>query len=197
VRATLTHTEPALLAAIAEGDDVAFETLLGRHWKRIYFRALSYVKSVHAAEELTQDIFIMLWRKREQLPTLDNFDAYLNIMVRNSILSALRTRLVIEGVSDHDESLWRPDSQLEHKESYALIQKGIELLPQRRQEVFRLSRIEGLTHAEIAEQLGITKQTVNEHIIAAMAFLKTFLRNHSGDALAIFITLQFLANQRS
>jgi RNA polymerase sigma-70 factor (ECF subfamily) len=65
-----------------------------------------------------------------------------------------------------------PVARLDYKQSFELLEKAINQLPARRREVFRLSRQQCLTHAEIAEQLNISKATVNEHIREALAFLK-------------------------
>ena len=66
---------------------------------------------------------------------------------------------------------------------------GISLLPEKRQQVFRMSRLDGLTHEQIAERLGMHKDTVAQYIVKAVAFLRSYLQEHLGDSLLVIILL--------
>jgi RNA polymerase sigma-70 factor (ECF subfamily) len=163
------------------------------YWKRIYAQALSWLRSASEAEELTQDVFVRVWASREKLEQVANFDSWLFVIARNTILDGLRKKLNRpDFVAEQDmaEKALRPDEQLESRQHYACLMKGISLLPAKRQQVFRLSRLEGLTHAEIAERLGMHKDTVAQYIVKAAAFLRGYLQEHLGDSLVIYLLLR-------
>jgi len=186
------HKGPALLQQVAKGDENAFAGLVRLYWKNIYAHALSWVRSAEEAEELTQDIFLKVWHAREQITRIENFENWLFIISRNTIVSAVRKKLnrptFIQEQEMEERSL-RPDALSESRQHYQVLLNGIGLLPEKRQEVFRMSRLEGLTHEQIAERLGIHKDTVAQYIVKAVAFLKSYLQEHIGDSLVVIILL--------
>lgn len=172
---------------MSQGDEAAFARLMQRYQQPIYVHVLTYLKRAVLAEEITQDIFMQVWRIRETLTKIDNFEGYLYILTRNRTISELRKRkhaLDTEPKDDISSEWVQPDEQLGYKQLYHVMMDGIDKLPPRRQEIFKLSRLEGWTHAEIAQHLGISRHTVNEHIQDAMNFLRTWLRNHHHDLLS-------------
>jgi RNA polymerase sigma-70 factor (ECF subfamily) len=186
------YNDPALLRQIADGDEKAVATLVRLYWKNIYAQALAWVKSAEEAEELTQDVFLKIWNARHQIGQVDQFENWLFIIARNTIVSAVRKKLNRPGFLEEqeaEENTLRPDRQAEHRQHYQLLLTGIDLLPEKRQQVFRMSRLEGLTHEQIAERLGMHKDTVAQYIVKAVAFLRGYLREHIGDSLLLIILL--------
>ena len=74
------------------------------------------------------------------------------------------------------------------KESEQLISEAVELLPPQRKKVYQLSRIEGLTHAQIAQQLNISTSTVNNQLTEALHFIKKYLQE-TADAYIVLLIL--------
>lgn len=186
------HNDPALLRQIAEGDEKALAALIRLYWKQIYAQALYWLKSAEEAEELTQDVFLKTWHARDQIVQLDNFDNWLFITARNTIISAVRKKLnrpAFLQEQEREENALRPDRVTENRQHYQLLLTGISLLPEKRQLVFRMSRLEGLTHEQIATRLGMHKDTVAQYIAKAVTFLKSYLQEHIGDTLLIIILL--------
>lgn len=187
-----THNDPTLLLQIAEGDEKALAGLVRLYWKNIYAHALSWVKSAEEAEELTQDVFLKIWHSRGQISQVDNFENWLFIISRNTIVSAVRKKLsrpTFLREQEVEENALRPDRLLENRQHYQVLLTGISLLPAKRQQVFRMSRLEGLTHEQIAEQLGMHKDTVAQYIVKAVTFLKSYLQEHIGNSLLATILL--------
>jgi len=186
------HNAPTLLLQIAEGDEKALASLVRLYWKNIYAHALSWMRSAEEAEELTQDVFLKVWNSRDQLGKIDNFENWLFIISRNTIVSAVRKKLSRPAFlqeQEVQENSLRPDHLLEHRQHYQVLLAGISLLPEKRQQVFRLSRLDGLTHEEIAKQLGMHKDTVAQYIVKAVTFLKSYLQEHIGNSLLVIILL--------
>ena len=184
--------DPALLRQISEGDEKALADLIRLCWKNIYAQALYWMKSAEDAEELTQDVFLKVWKARGQINQVDNFEDWVFIISRNTIVSAVRKKLNRPNFlpeQELEENSWRPERLTENRQHYQILLAGINLLPQKRQEVFRMSRLDGLTYEQIAERLGIHKDTVAQYIAKAVSFLKGYLREHIGDDLLVIILL--------
>jgi RNA polymerase sigma-70 factor (ECF subfamily) len=148
------------------------------------------------AQDIVQDVFLKIWSRRAGLSKISSFESYLFIMARNRIISVMRKRLTLP-VSDGMEELIPGDNpsaeqQLSLKQAEAVIEKGIALMPPQRQQVFRLSRKDGLSYAEIGERLGISPSTVKGHIIQALNFLRDFLREHGTLPAGLLLLLDFI-----
>ncbi len=161
-------------AAIASGDRSAFEALFRLHYRPLCAFAIGYVKDADRAEDLVQDLFFRLWLDREKVNITTSVKAYLYAAVRNRCLNAVkvgtRMRVLNEEVDDHVQEEER--SEDEHSERIARVQAAIELLPEERRKVFKLSRYEGLKYHEIAERLGISVKTVENQMGKALKTLR-------------------------
>jgi RNA polymerase sigma-70 factor (family 1) len=176
-----------LLIRIAEDDTKAFTQLFDRYWLQVFAHVRTYIKNTEQAEDITQDIFFSIWLNRAKMTTVQDFEPWLHVVTRNRTISGLRKLLretgnTFSGIIPELIALQgdSPAGQLDFKQSKELLQKAIDQLPPRRRQVFQLSRQEGLTHQEIAEQLQISKATVNEHITEALSFLKSKLSGYPG-----------------
>ncbi len=169
--------ESDLKARVAAGDQLAFAEMVRRYWNTIYSHGLVYLKSAPRAEEITQDVFMKVWTGREKLPEVRNLDNYLFIIARNHIFNEARKKinLIYGDIGEHAETSFLPDLQTEYKESYQQLLKGIELLPEKRRQVFKLSRLEGLSNEQIATRLGIHKDTVYQYLVKSLLFLRTYM----------------------
>ncbi len=176
--------EMELLSKVAAGDRIAFGLLFDRYYNKVLSQALTYTKTLVEAEDLTQDIFIKVWNAKAKLAVVKSFKNYLFILTRNEMVDRLRKKAVdlsagSGAIPELKEDIYIPDQQLEYQETYQLILKGMEQLPDQQKLVFRMSRLEGKTNGEIAEALGIAKTTVRWHIVLALNFLKTYVGLHS------------------
>lgn len=174
------HTEKELLIGVAAGNEEAFSRLVNLYRNKVFSHALTFVKSYEEAEEITQDIFVKVWVNRHRLPEVKDFKNYLFILGRNHLVSAIRKKVMDTTTNDNEEdipgTLLLPDHQVEYKETYRHLINGLEQLPPQQKAVFTLSRMENLSHAEIAERLGISKRTVKFHLVQALNFLREYLR---------------------
>lgn len=176
-----------LLIRIAEDDTKAFTHLFDQYWLQVFAHVRTYIKDAAQAEDITQDIFFSIWLNRSKLATVADFEPWLHVVTRNRTISGLRKLLrepdnELAGIIPDMPALSgdSPVMMLDYKQSQELLQKAIDQLPPRRRQVFRMSRQEGLTHQEIAEQLQISKATVNEHITEALSFLKSKMAGYPG-----------------
>lgn len=183
------HNEKELLGLVAEGNEQAFRSIVQFYHPRVFSHALTFTKSYPEAEEITQDILLKIWQHRERLTEIESFRDYLYILGRNQIISAMRKQVMKTGTADEDplEDILLPDKQYQYKEIQQLIMKGVDKLTPRQKDVFIMSRLEHLTHEQIAERLNISKHAVSWHIVQALNFLRNYLGNYPENLLFLCI----------
>lgn len=174
------YSEQQLIERVAVGDNSAFESLFNRYWDRVYSFAVLMTKSPPTAQDISQEVFLAIFTTREQLTGIANFRGYLFQMVKFKVLSRLRHEKVetaykafLSGRID-----WEPlsaDAGLQEKNLHEAITQAISLLPQQQRKAFELSRLQGLTHEQISVAMGISKRTVKDYIVRAIAFLRKHL----------------------
>ncbi|MEI3797691.1 MULTISPECIES: RNA polymerase sigma factor [Chitinophaga] len=191
-----TYNEKALLLQIAAGDETAYRQVFNSHWNQVYQVALSFLKTPGEAKDAVQTVFIKLWEKRHKLPEVDNFDAWLFIVARNTIVNILHQQASFVDVHQVEdtvpENYLTPDSLLEYKQTASLIQDAIAQLPPQQSLIFRLSREQGLTHPQIARELNIAPATVKSHMVRALNTIREYVRKQGGNALLLIWLLEKL-----
>lgn len=130
---------------------------------------------------MVQDIFTRLWLNREQLDPGKSLSSLLYTMARNEIFAQLRKMLVrrryLEELNHSlSEPIVNPEQQFSYEELKKAIVNLIQEMPEKRREIFELSRSEGLTYKEIALKLNISENTVDTQIRKALSFLKENLK---------------------
>jgi RNA polymerase sigma factor (sigma-70 family) len=182
-----TYNENELLHAVKKGDENAFRELMNRYWNKMYSNILYHCKQQELAEELTQDLFITVWQKREQLQEIKQFDAWLYTIAKNLVLGAFRKKVLplLDSSSFdpyfHDDGLTGADL-LELKELHTVLNSEIAQLPPQMQRAFTLHRIQGLSHEEVAAQMNISKFSSQTYVARATILLRAALSKYSGKA---------------
>jgi RNA polymerase sigma-70 factor (ECF subfamily) len=175
-----------LLLRVAEGDEQAFHQLVLRYSEKVFFHTFHFLKTWHAAEETTQDIFLRIWQKREKLRAVEDWDKYLFIVSKNFLLNSLEKKVQPLEAADQLQALpsrQTPADQFENKELGALLEKAIDQLPEQKRLVFRMIHQQGLSQDEVAQQLGIATRTVRWNLVSAVSGIKDFLYRHSSGEL--------------
>lgn len=164
-------------ASIAAGDRNAFDALFRAYYKPLCAFAVQYIKDPDAAEDLVQDLFFRLWQDREQVNITASVKSYLFTAVRNRSLNAMKVKLRMRPVDDGHLSVEEEGTvqEEEHTERSARVLAAIELLPEERKKVFKLSKHEGLKYHEIAVKLGISVKTVENQMGKALKTLRVEL----------------------
>lgn len=175
------YNESLLLAELRKGSVKAFAEIFKRHWQPLYNCARNKLHSHEEAEEVIQNIFSMLWQKRQSL-SINNLSYYLNTALRNRILNIIRARIT-------HEKYWRyystfiPQQQDATAEAVAFgdLQDAIDLavanLSEKSRQVFRLSRLEGRSNAEIANLLRLSEKAIEYHLTKSLKELRVHLKD--------------------
>ena len=186
--------EAVLVRELSKGNLLAFNTLFRDHSSRLYRFANGYLKSEAESEELVQEVFTIIWEKRAELKEELSFKSFLFTIAFNIIRKHFRTKAYLAEYfkSDINADL---DMQTSHKITYdslhQYITELVNQLPERRKEIFIKSRFEGHSIKEIAEEMKISRKTVENQLTDALKFIRTNL-NRESLSVVIFLMLFFL-----
>ncbi|MCO5235242.1 MAG: RNA polymerase sigma-70 factor [Chitinophagaceae bacterium] len=186
------HTELQLLDQLKKGSEAAFTDIYNRYHKGIYLYLLDFVKLPQMAEDLVHEVFMKLWEARARITITTSFSAYLYRISRNKAIDALKkiskdAALRKEVLRWMDPGIMEPENErLNHYgELYRNAIAG--LTPQRRK-IFILCKEKGKSYEEAATELGISRNTVKEHMVHSLRFLRTYFAE-KGRLPLMFIVL--------
>jgi RNA polymerase sigma-70 factor (ECF subfamily) len=170
------HDEDTLVQRARAGEVVAFEGLYRRHVGRIHALCLRLAGDRHAAEDLTQDVFVRAWQKLASFRGEAEFGTWLYRLGLNVAVSALRSGRTgsREALTDAPEALERVGPSAGPEVGIDL-ERAIAALPAGARAVFVMHDVAGLRHEEIAGQLGIAVGTARAHLHHARARLREVL----------------------
>ncbi|MBD0255423.1 MAG: RNA polymerase sigma-70 factor [Cytophagales bacterium] len=184
------QTESALVQQVADGDERAFEQLFLQYKDKLYSFSLRYTRSAFLAEEIVQEAFVKVWHHRRTLDPRQCFGAYLFRLTRNQLLNHLK-RIAFEAAyrkqvaRQADTSAHSTDNLLLNAEYEQITQRAIGHLPPQRQAIFRMSRLDGLSHEEIAQALHISPHTVKVQINKALKTIRRHLQVYTDLTLLV------------
>jgi len=167
--------ENDIQTSLSEIDHSTFEMLFQTYWKRMYAYALKTTDE-HDAQEIVQEIFKSLWERRKSLSLLDA-ERYLLRSVKLKSLEYIRNKATRDrhhNVILKQSSNSYEDSQVNFNELKVRINNIIDTLPKQCKNVFKMSREQGLTNKEIAQNLFITERAVEYHISKALMIFRTY-----------------------
>lgn len=186
-----------LVGRIRDGDERAFRELFDALYDPLLRFAQSLVRDAAMAEDLVQESFVRLWDRRDTFVPDQPLRAYLYRTVRNLSLNHLRddqTRqrllddVTISASAAVPRSTLGPHDALAAQELGAELTRLIDRLPPRQREALTLSRLEGLSHDEVASVMGCAPRTVNNHLVAALSSLRRQLSGALVASLAWMLT---------
>jgi len=170
----------SLLQRLHENDEAAFEEMYHLHHQKVYNFIFRYVKDSSQTKELTQELFVKLWEKRHKLSLQKPLEAQIFVMARNLVIDQLRKvargNRLIENFSTRHNSISKiTEEAILYGDLQGQLNAAVEALPERRKEIFKLSRVEGFTYPEIAEQLSISPKAVEKQMSKALKVLQAKL----------------------
>ena len=167
--------EKTKIEALSGGDHKAFEDIFIMYFRRVKIFIGGIIKSDVDAEELAQDVFLKLWENREQINVEKSLNAYLYVIARNSAFNFLKHKLVeqsyLDGYQSYD-SVDTPEEICFAEEINLLVEMTVSQMPIQRRRIYILSRNKGVSNADIATQLDISKKTVENQLSLALQELR-------------------------
>jgi RNA polymerase sigma-70 factor, ECF subfamily len=178
------NSDVSQVQRLKENDQAAFELIFNKFSKKLYYFTLSYVHSQAETEEIIQNVFVSLWENRDMLSEAFPIQNYLYKVTINHIYNYFKHQLVrrryvenmiLEGTDEDQEAM----QGILTNDLGEIVNKIIEELPLRQQIIYRLSRTEGLCHAEIAQRLGLSIRSVENQIYRALKYIREKLNKES------------------
>ncbi|MEA5256536.1 RNA polymerase sigma-70 factor [Arcicella aquatica] len=168
-------SDTELLGLLLEDNEAAFEEIYRRYFQKLYALAKRRLYDTQQTEDIIHDLFLNLWLNRQKIQ-IDSLPNYLMRSVKYRILDALDHHTVKQNFLDYqlhiDQSSNITEENILYADAMRLYQENLVVLPERCREVFLLSRA-GVSQKEIAIQLGISENTVENHIAKALRLLKS------------------------
>ena len=176
----LKQEEKELLVRLIEDDDRAFERIYKMYVERVYYFAYRYLNSPEETEEIVQEVFTKIWENRRNINTELSFSGYILTTTKNTIFNEHRKKVNHQTYCNYiigylQKNMQNVEDEIVYKDLMELVNKSIDELPPKRQEIFKLSRFKGMPYKEIAKKLAISEKTIETHIRLALRDLRSVL----------------------
>lgn len=180
-------TEDNLIQLLRHGDQSAFTEIYNRYWNKLYYIAHKLLKDTDAAEEVVQEVFLVLWKKRENL-SIQSIPSYLAAMTRYAVYRYL-SKEKRSRQQENIVALLNPDTtseiDVDHKILLEIITELSNKLPEKCRLVFQYNKLQDQSLADVAEQLNISQKTAEAHLTKALRII----RSSVGDVMSFLIVL--------
>lgn len=166
-----------LLKRMRDGDTAALGMLYVRYAPSVSDFAARFMGKNDEISDVTHNIFCTLWDNRQSISNIDSLKAYLFRMTRNAIFQVYRHRQVVneyqtDFLKTNDETTPDLESVITTADLLEMINLRIEQMPEIQRRIFRMSRFEKKTYAEIAQEVGLSPKSVQRYISLALAELR-------------------------
>ncbi|WP_254527608.1 MULTISPECIES: RNA polymerase sigma factor [unclassified Sphingobacterium] len=191
------ENETEILCSVADGSEKSFLLIYNKYREGVCNFVLKYVKSKELAEDISQEIFLKIWEKRENLRSVENFKNYIITISKNHTLNQLRKisnttiafQYLMKSISIQDTST---NDELQLKEYHCFIRKEFEKLPAKSQQIYNLCKEQELTYDEVAKVMGFSRHAVKKHMTQTLKVLRTTAKKRLDIHLCILFEIIFL-----
>jgi len=172
-----------LLTRLKNGDILAFDLVYELYSHKLFSFVFKILKNEAEVDDIVQEVFVKIWESRNKLEDYKLLNSYIFTIAYNNSIDLIRKRISSNKYLEHlkySASInFTPTiiSQIEYNELNNQVGMLIANLPDRQKQVYLLHREEGLTYPEIAEKLGISKNTVENHMVKALKYLRQNMDN--------------------
>lgn len=174
-----------LLKKISHGDQQAFRELFDLYHGKLFELARYYSKSDQVAEEVTNDVFIKIWKKRNKLSAIKQIESYLFIATKNETLTYLRDNkkdLALMSINQVELNLKLQVQDAEHsflsKELLKALEDSIKNLPEKSGLVYRMVKEDNMSYKEVARVLDLSVKSVEKHMGLAFKRIRKDLSSY-------------------
>ena len=177
-----------IIKLLIKGDEVAYEAIFKEYYRPLSLFANRYLQDVELSKDLVQEMFFYLFEKKETLNIHTSLKSFLYQSVKNRCLNQLKsskTHAAHHNVILNSQSInLVEDDEVEMAELEDRIATIVAAMPPQTKRVFEMSRFDGIDNQTIADELNISKRTVETHISSA---LKRLRENLTDVVLALII----------
>lgn len=177
---------------LIDNDKKALDMLYNFYYPRLYSFAKGFLKVEDDINDILQEVFIKIWENRKNIKNTETFNAYIFTITKNAVISYFREKTKLSSFESRIREMVTSEGfflnpSIEYEDIKEKVEKLIDKLPEKRKQIFKLSRENGLSHREIATEMGISVKTVEDHIMHAIRFLREHLKTLD------IVTLLYLA----
>lgn len=194
---TQANTELLLIRQFKNGDHHSYKLLYEKYAPKLFGFSRKYLNSDIEAEETVQEIFIRIWEKKDNIDETQSFSSYIFQAAKHRIFNGFRKKVneqaYLDFLTASDNQSYRfTEMEVEYQEIKEKADQAIGAMPPKRQEIFRMSREQGLKNKEIADKLQISIKTVENQMGQALKYLREELKDYQLVILALLLSqIQF------
>ncbi|MNK06725.1 ECF RNA polymerase sigma factor SigW [compost metagenome] len=171
-------SDQELAELLSEADRNAFSQIFKRYNRILFVHAYKKLEQQEVAEDIVQEVFSVLWQKRENINVATNLSGYLYTAVKNKALDFIARKKTEARYVDSlknfvNNAVVLTDHLVREKQMKEIIEREISKLPAKMRAIFEMSRNQHLSHKEIAVKLNLSEQTVTDQIKKALKILRT------------------------
>ena len=181
-----------IIENLKSGDPATFEGVYNQYWEEIYLSVLKRVQDEDVAKEITQELFIYLWEKRETLRINGSLQAYLHGAVKYRVINYFKAAITRDRYHNDMQSLLGEQTINETESFYAVnaikstLDSILKKMPERMRLIFSMSRFEQKSITEIADELNLSGQTVKNQLTSALKIIR-----ENGSLTILFVLFIF------
>lgn len=178
---------------LQDGDESAFTEIYNRYWDKLYFIAYKLLKDTTSAEEIVQEVFLSLWKKRDTL-IIQSLPQYLAAMARYAVYRHCAKE---KQLKENENALGLlkagdiAEIDIDNKILLEIILNLSNKLPEKCRLVFQYNKLQDISLADVAEQLNISQKTAEGHLTKALRTIRANLSNAVGDVLTFILISVF------
>lgn len=174
------YQEKELLLRLADGDEAAFRAVFDYYHHALFLNVMRLLHAEEEARDVVQEVFMMLWEKRTTVDAGKGIGGWLFILSYNGAVNHLKKKLRREMLEQSVAGKEATDTDIEDRllleQQEAVLEAALATLSPQKRKVFELCRLQGKTYEAAAEEMGISKHTVNEYLKQAMAAIREYIR---------------------
>lgn len=168
--------EKSIILQMSQGDQKAFGAMFRRFYPKVRRFVSMLLKNMDDTDDVCQMIFVKVWTKREKFADIKDFDSYLFILAKYTVINYISAKKIIpidiDQIPDPYAQGSSPHEDVVAKDTQLLIDMVVDNMPRQRQNIYRMSREQHLKNDEIAQRLGLQKKTVENHLNLALKEIK-------------------------
>ncbi|AWW32260.1 RNA polymerase sigma-70 factor [Echinicola strongylocentroti] len=179
----LNQSENSTIEQLVDGNEQAFSVLFEEYSPQVYYIGLKYLKSQDLANDVVQDTFLKLWNYRSHIDASQAIKPLIVTFAKRIILNLIRDekRKIVKHLEIYtmsSNSSNKTEEQIIFNETNQVYQEAVKSLPERRREVFLLKSAQGKSNEEVAEELGLSVNTVKSQYTKALQAIRAFVSNY-------------------
>lgn len=169
-----------IVKGLGQDNKKALDELYQYYYPRLYGFSKGFLKVEDDIDDILQDVFVKIWLNRRKINNVKTFNSWIFTITKNAILTYFREKTRHNEFESRLQQLATTEVVLNADVEYEDLKKQTDLiidkLPEKRKEIFRLSREEGMSYKEISEKMGISIKTVEDHMLHSLRYLRDQLK---------------------